>query len=347
MKNTATKASTEHTNNSKTRTKVASKACAANTQLKCILKPQQSSPSTSLSRSIVCKESHWQWECRVFEEKTNMQRAKVVAEAKLCFSCLRGMHMFRQCKNHRKSRKDGCSSTHNTLLQGAERVFPAIPLTNNNNNKTSKSIGGTNMPSTGQQQPSKTITSVTMSKSYFRSRNGTWLILQVPMVFPLSFCNRVAGYGVQICEEPSTEVVKTIKFGIATKEIDKTNTTLSVSVTKSTKEPPPQLIPFDKYSSYQKLLQVTAYALPLLPFQECVRNDDDSIADPPKFDEAKRHLQYLVQGESFNAERKELFENKLLKRSSRIASFSPFIRPNCLFRSAGLIIKVLNTCGLN
>ena len=65
--------------------------------------------------------------------------------------------------------------------------------------------------------------------------------------------------------EPSNEVVKNIKLVIVTKEIDKTNTSLAASVTKSTKKPPPQLIPFDNYTSYQKLLLITAYTLFLLP----------------------------------------------------------------------------------
>ena len=125
MKNTATKARTEDTNNSVTRSKVASKAFAANTQQKSNPKPQQRSPSTSISSCIVCKGSHRLWECRVFKEKTPTQRTKVVAEAKLCFSCLRDKHMFRQCPSPRKCRKDGSNSSHNTLLHGAERVFPA------------------------------------------------------------------------------------------------------------------------------------------------------------------------------------------------------------------------------
>ena len=157
MKNTATKARTEDTNNSVTRSKVASKAFAANTQQKSNPKPQQRSPSTSISSCIVCKGSHRLWECRVFKEKTPTQRDKVVAEAKLCFSCLRDKHMFRQCPSPRKCRKDGCNSSHNTLLHGAERVFPAKPSTNKNID-TSKSNAGTSRPSTGQQQPSKTTT---------------------------------------------------------------------------------------------------------------------------------------------------------------------------------------------
>ena len=42
--------------------------------------------------------------------------------------------MFRQCQNPRKCRKDGCNSSHNTLLHGAERVYPSkSPSTNNSN----------------------------------------------------------------------------------------------------------------------------------------------------------------------------------------------------------------------
>ena len=155
MKNTATEARTEDTNNSETTSKVASKAFAANTQHKSNLKPQQRSPLTPISSCIVCKGSHRLWECRVFKEKTPTQRAKVVAEGKLCLSCLRDKHMFRQCPSSRKCRKDGYNSSHNTLLHGAERVFPAKPSTNNNID-TSKSNAGTSRPSTGQLQRSKT-----------------------------------------------------------------------------------------------------------------------------------------------------------------------------------------------
>ena len=156
MRNTAFKARTEDTNNSVTRSNVASKAFAANTQHKSNVKPQQSSPSPPISSCIVCKGSHRLWECRFFKEKIPTQRAKVVAEARLCFYCVGDKHMFRQCKGPRKCRKDGCNSSHNTLLHGAERVFPAKPSTNNID--TSKSNAGTSRPSTDQQQQSKTTT---------------------------------------------------------------------------------------------------------------------------------------------------------------------------------------------
>ena len=141
--------------------------------------------------------------------------------------------------------------------------------------------------------------------------------------------------------EPSTELVKNIKLGIVTKETDKTKISLAASITKSTKELPPQLIPFDKYSFYQKLLRITAYALCWLSPHECYRIADGSIIDPTALDEAERHLQYLVQGEAFHAERKDLVENKPVKWSSRIAPFSPFIGPNRLMPSAGRIKRLV------
>ena len=80
------------------------------------------------------KGNHFIWEFRVFTEKSPTQRAKVVAEAKLSFSRLRATHMIRQCPNPRKCRKNGCNSSHNTLLYGAERVNSSkSPSTNNSN----------------------------------------------------------------------------------------------------------------------------------------------------------------------------------------------------------------------
>ena len=42
----------------------------------------------------MCKGNQRIWECRVFKEKSPTERAKVVAEAKLCFSCLGENHML-------------------------------------------------------------------------------------------------------------------------------------------------------------------------------------------------------------------------------------------------------------
>ena len=60
----------------------------------------------------------------------------------------------------------------------------------------------------------------------------------------------------QFTFEPRNEVVKNDELDTVTEDIDETNTL--PSITKSTKEPPPQLIPFKTYSCYQKLPRITA-----------------------------------------------------------------------------------------
>ena len=75
--------------------------------------------------------------------------------------------------------------------------------------------------------------------------------------------------------------------------------------------------------------------LGLLPSHENYRTVDGSIADPVELDETERHLQYLVQGEFFNTERKDLLDNKFVLKSSRIAHFTAFIGPHGLIRSSG------------
>ena len=135
---------------------------------------------------------------------------------------------------------------------------------------------------------------------------------------------------------PNTDVVDNIKLSVVTKEQeDDSISSLAASVTKPPKVQSINLIPFDKFSSYQKLLHVTAYVLRLLPSHESYRTVDGSIADPVELDEAERHLQYLVQGESFNTERKDLLDNNSVKKSSRIPQFTPFIGPHGLIRSSG------------
>ena len=73
---------------------------------------------------ILGKGSHVLWNSAVFKEKNATQRAKYVAEQKLCYACLNGNHSFRQCSTAKKCPKPECDSTHNVLLHGAERIFP-------------------------------------------------------------------------------------------------------------------------------------------------------------------------------------------------------------------------------
>ena len=155
----------------------------------------------------------------------------------------------------------------------------------------------------------------------------------------LQLSSRTRGPGVLRTKQfhfvPNTDVVDNIKLGVVTKEQDDDSiSSLAASVTKLLKEQSINLIPFDKFSSYQKLLRVTAYMLRLLLSHESHRTVDGSIVDPDELDEAERHLQYFVQGESFNTEIKDLLDNKSDKRSSRIAQFTPFIGPYGLIRSS-------------
>ena len=84
MNQPTSKARTEDNNNSVRKTKVASKTFAANTQTKGTQRPASTSATPPTPHCIVCKGNHRIWECRVFKEKSPTQRAKVVAEAKLC-----------------------------------------------------------------------------------------------------------------------------------------------------------------------------------------------------------------------------------------------------------------------
>ena len=139
---------------------------------------------------------------------------------------------------------------------------------------------------------------------------------------------------------PNNDVINNIKLGVNQAVIIEDTVSLATSVKKQT-TPVPSLFPFDKFSSYQKYLRIAAYVLRLLPKHAGYRNPDGSITDPTELDEAERHLQYLVKGESFEAERKDLIDNKFVKRSSRIAPHSPFISPNGLIRSSGRLKRLI------
>ena len=122
MKISTTKLKSEENAQSITRTKTGAKVFAAASY-----SASSTGNGTKLNRvqlnCIVCKENHPLWRCRVFLDKTPTDRAKIVAENNFCFSCLKRNHSFRQCPQPRKCNKDGCNSSHNTLLHGAERDF--------------------------------------------------------------------------------------------------------------------------------------------------------------------------------------------------------------------------------
>ena len=136
-----------------------------------------SSSVSTYSRCIVRKGNYRLWECRVFKEKTTIQRAKLVADNKLCFSCLRDKHTFHLCPHPRKCRAEGCNSSHNTLLHGADRVFSTTKSTNSNTIQPSGNIGQSKATSS-QLQPQQCHLLLMLMDS-FRWRNCKWSIRQV------------------------------------------------------------------------------------------------------------------------------------------------------------------------
>ena len=157
MKQSATKARPEDNSTSVTKTKTASKVFASNSQQRETKKQMPSSSTNTYSRCIVCKGNHRLWQCRVFKEKTPTQRAKLMADNKLCFSCLRDKHTFRQCPHSRKCRAEGCKSSHYSLLHGADRVFPTKQSTYPNTIQSSGNTGQSKA-TTSQQPSNKTTT---------------------------------------------------------------------------------------------------------------------------------------------------------------------------------------------
>ena len=142
MKVSSAKPKAEESASTVTRTKTGAKMFAA---------ASSSAPSTGNATKtnrvqmacIACKENHPLWRCRVFLSKTPTERAKVVAENKLCFSCFKGNHSFRQCPQPRKCNRDDCSSSHNTLLHGAERVFQPRTTPKTSRNQVTSSCSST------------------------------------------------------------------------------------------------------------------------------------------------------------------------------------------------------------
>ena len=123
------------------KTKTTSKAFASNSK---VADAKQKNPSTRNGNDLGCphcKANHPIWKCPKLKSENPTQRAKIVAEHRLCFSCLNGSHQFRNCPNPRKCKQPGCTSTHNILLHGSERIF-----TKNNAKKPSETKSVTDPP---------------------------------------------------------------------------------------------------------------------------------------------------------------------------------------------------------
>ncbi len=66
-----------------------------------------------------CSGSHHLQECKEFLSKSASDRSAMVKRSNLCFNCLRGEHMIRNCQSPRKCKK--CGGKHHTLLHEDKR----------------------------------------------------------------------------------------------------------------------------------------------------------------------------------------------------------------------------------
>ena len=88
-----------------TKTKTNSKVFAATTtSTKNTIATKPSTQKIQVN-CVACKDKHPMWRCQVFRKKTPTERAKAVAENKLCFSCFNGQHSFRNCPSHANATK--------------------------------------------------------------------------------------------------------------------------------------------------------------------------------------------------------------------------------------------------
>ena len=74
------------------------------------------------------------WNCAVFKETNATQRAKYVAQQKLCFACINANHSFRQWSRAlKKCPKPQCDSTLFVLFHRADKIFPRKENSNDSN----------------------------------------------------------------------------------------------------------------------------------------------------------------------------------------------------------------------
>ena len=72
--------------------------------------------------------------------------------------------MFRQCLNPSKCRKDGCNSSHKTLLNEAERVYLS-KFPSNNNSNSNAGANQSKLSSVQSSSKTTTLSSVSNEKS--------------------------------------------------------------------------------------------------------------------------------------------------------------------------------------
>ena len=96
------------------------------------------------------------------------------------------------------------------------------------------------------------------------------------------------------------------------------------------------VINFNNFSSYSKLLRIVCYIFRLLPKHANFRTPDKNV-DPAELHRAEEGLIFLSQTESFAQKKKLLSLQKPVQSKSPILTYSPFIGPRGILRSTGRI----------
>ena len=190
MKTTSFRSKSEDTNSSgAVKTTVSSKVFASSSKSSSVSRQSRSSKNDH-PPCVLCKSQHPIWRCQTFKEKTPTQPAKIAAENQLCFSCLNGKHSFRTCPNQRKCNREGCRSTHNILLHGAERIFPASGQ-NKSADASQPKVNSTKTSKTAVDNASTHGTSSTSGLTSITDVKGLLQVLEVALEGQSQKCSRV------------------------------------------------------------------------------------------------------------------------------------------------------------
>ena len=124
---------------------------------------------------------------------SDLQKEDSNRSSESCFSCFNWQHSFRNCPQPRKWTKDGCGSTHNTLLHGAEKIFP----------RKSESVKASN----GEATTCSVTTATQMWKWFlvrtFSTLSAHWSISNTTADIPqLPSVYRLAGFWVEPFRQP-------------------------------------------------------------------------------------------------------------------------------------------------
>ena len=96
----------------------------------------------------------------------------------------------------------------------------------------------------------------------------------------------------------------------------------------------PEVIPWIRFSNYNKLLRVFAYILLLLQSHSAFRQTT-KVSHPEEYLAAEKRILFLDQKKSFAEELKDLRMSTNLSRCSRIIKFNPLLGSDNLLRSTG------------